>query len=107
VATRLRACLRNGDTLARFGGDEFAMLLEGVGDPTGARRVAERLLVAFQTPLPIAGRARAVTISVGIALRASPADTPAALLRRADVALYRAKAAGRATYTIFEPGMDA
>ena len=101
-----RACAR-ATPLARFGGDEFALLLDDVGDLPGAGRVAERLLAATRAPLPVAGRALVVTLSVGIALRADPADTPAALLRRADAALYRAKGAGRATYAAFDPALDA
>jgi diguanylate cyclase (GGDEF)-like protein/PAS domain S-box-containing protein len=106
VTTLLRACLRDTDTLARFGGDEFALLLEDVGDLAGALRVAERLLAALQAPLLVAGREIVVTTSAGIALHTGAGDTSADLLRFADVALYRAKEAGRGRCEAFYPDMD-
>jgi diguanylate cyclase (GGDEF)-like protein len=107
VATRLQGCLRDGDTVARLGGDEFAILMEGVADPVEPLRVAERILATLQEPLPLDGRELVATASVGIALSTDSEDTPADLLRFADVALYRAKEAGRACYAIFYPGMNA
>ena len=106
VAVRLRTALREADTLARFGGDEFAVLLEDIGDLVGALRAAERLLAALAAPLAIAGRSLVVTTSIGLALSTTPEDTPADLLRFADVALYRAKDAGRSCCEVFYPGMN-
>ena len=106
IAARLRGCLRDTDTLARFGGDEFALLLEEIGDLAGALRIADRLLATLAPALRVAGRDLVVGTSIGIALSAGVEDTPADLLRFADVALYRAKDAGRGGYEIFYPGMD-
>ena len=107
VAARLAGCLRPGDTLARLGGDEFALLLPDVSDPAVAVSVAEAILAAVRAPLPLEGRELIVTASVGIALRTPEVRDPQALLRCADVALCRAKAAGRAGHAVFAPGMNA
>ena len=106
VTALLRGCLRDTDTLARFGGDEFALLLEDIGELAEALRVADRLLAALAPALPVAGRDLVVSASIGIALSTGGDDTPADLLRFADVALYRAKDVGRGCYEIFYPGMD-
>jgi EAL domain-containing protein (putative c-di-GMP-specific phosphodiesterase class I) len=106
VAARLQGVLRDGDTLARLGGDEFAVLLEDVADLPAVLRVAELLGAAFTTPVSVAGRPLGAVASIGIAL-CSAEDAPADLLRFADVALYRAKAAGGAGYAVFYPGMNA
>ena len=105
VAERLRGCLREADTAARFGGDEFAVLLDRVADLSGAVRVAERIIARLGLPVAIGAEEVVVTPSVGIALAADPADTADELLRFADVAMYRAKAAGRGAYDVFYPGM--
>ncbi len=106
VAARLQSCLRDADTLARLGGDEFALLLEEIGDLAGALRIADRLLAALAPALPVAGRDLVVAASLGVALSTGLEDTPADLLRFADVALYRAKDAGGGGYAVFSPGMD-
>ena len=106
VARRLAACLRSGDTLARFGGDEFTVLLEGVGSAAVATAVAERLLARLGDPFQLEEQEAVIGGSVGIALGEPGRDEPGDLLRQADIALYRAKAAGRGTLAVFEPGMD-
>jgi diguanylate cyclase (GGDEF)-like protein len=106
VAARLQSCLRDADTLARLGGDEFALLLEEIGDLAGALRIADRLLAALAPALPVAGRDLVVAASLGVALSTGLEDTPADLLRFADVALYRAKDAGGGGYAVFSPDMD-
>jgi diguanylate cyclase (GGDEF)-like protein/PAS domain S-box-containing protein len=101
VATRLRAAVRAGDTVARFGGDEFAVLLDAVTGPGEAMLVANRLLDSLSEPFAI-GREVVVTASAGVALAgASAAD----LLRDADVAMYHAKRAGKSRCVLFEPAM--
>jgi diguanylate cyclase (GGDEF)-like protein/PAS domain S-box-containing protein len=107
ATARLRAALRDGDTLARLGGDEFVVLLDEVTDLPEALRVADRLHAALVAPLLVEGRELFATASIGVALRSSPDDTPEDLLRFADVALYRAKEAGRACTEAFYPGMSA
>ncbi len=106
VGERLAACLRPGDTVARFGGDEFMVLLEDCSD-TQATEVARRILAALRVPLRVNGHDAVVDTSVGIALSGPALRVPADLLRAADTALYRAKAAGRGTAVIFEAGMYA
>jgi diguanylate cyclase (GGDEF)-like protein/PAS domain S-box-containing protein len=95
-AARLGRAVREADTVARVGGDEFVVLLEDVGDGEGAKRIAEKIAAAVHEPLRADGHDVAMTTSIGVALhdRAENADQ---WLKRADVALYEAKAAGRDT----------
>ncbi len=103
VAQRLASCLREADTLARLGGDEFVVLLEGVESERDAELVASKLMEALQAPLRIAGNEIHLTASVGVALgMPGDAEDSAALLARADTAMYRAKQSGRATYCLHE-----
>ena len=106
VAERLRACLRAEDTAARFGGDEFTVLLEGVTDATEAARVADKITQALLEPFVLDSREVFVTTSIGIVLGTSGRERPTDLLRNADVALYRAKANGKATYEVFDAFMN-
>ena len=106
VGERLRACLRSEDTLARFGGDEFAALVENVEDPADAVRVAERIIEAHRQPFVLLGQELFIKPSIGISLgeEARKASSPEDLLRRADIAMYQAKKEGLG-YRIFEPAM--
>jgi diguanylate cyclase (GGDEF)-like protein/PAS domain S-box-containing protein len=106
VAERLGACLRDEDTAARFGGDEFTLLLEDVKNATEAVLVADKITRALSAPFVLGSREVFVTTSIGIVLGTSARERPTDLLRNADVALYRAKANGKATYVVFDAFMN-
>ena len=105
VGERMRGCLRPEDTLARFGGDEFTVLVDNVGDPADAVRVAERIMDAHREPFDLGGQEVFVKLSIGIALGDADAASPEDLLRDADTAMYRAKKEGLRGYRVFEPVM--
>ena len=107
TARRIRSCLRQIDTVARFGGDEFAVLLDGVEDSNDAVRVAERLQRELTTPVSVGGHEVFTSASIGIALSSTGYERPEDVLRDADTAMYRAKAAGKARHEIFDTGMHA
>jgi diguanylate cyclase (GGDEF)-like protein len=104
VAERLRMCLRGVDTAARLGGDEFAVLLEDLATDYDAEPVAERIVNSFRQPFQIAGELVSVSASIGVAV-ATSSQSADNVLGNADVAMYRAKARGKAQYTVFEPSM--
>jgi diguanylate cyclase (GGDEF)-like protein/PAS domain S-box-containing protein len=104
VAERLQRCLRPEDTLARLGGDEFVALLQDVGAPDEAIRVARRIADELRSPFSIEERELFVTTSIGVALGTARATSPEDLLRAADIAMYRAKEEGVA-YRMFDPEM--
>ncbi len=105
MTTRLRSCLRDGDTAARLGGDEFAILLEDVEDDQHAEVIAGRMLLALRTPVDVDGTDISTGASIGIALGQSGPSTPEDLMRNADLALYEAKNAGKNRYAVFAPQM--
>ena len=105
VARRLEACLRPEDTVARLSGDEFAILLESITDTSDAGRVAERIEEALSFPINLAGAEVTTSASMGIVTSSMAHDQPEQLLRSADMAMYRAKAAGRARYEMFDRAM--
>ncbi len=102
VAPRLQAYLRTMDTVARFGGDEFAVLLEDITDVAVACRAAERILDELSKPFVIGHHELVVTASIGIVMSSTPYEEPADLLRNADIAMYRVKARGRGDYELFD-----
>ena len=104
VTQRLRGCLRPEDTLARFGGDEFAVLLEQVDGPEDAIRVAERITEELRGPLVLDGRELFVRISIGVAIGESRIKSAEDLIRDADTAMYRAKESATG-YMVFNPQM--
>jgi diguanylate cyclase (GGDEF)-like protein/PAS domain S-box-containing protein len=102
IAERLRRATREGDTLARFGGDEFTLLLENIGDPDNAEATAARVLEAAQGPMQLSGgRTIAASVSVGVALAVAGAS-PDDVLHEADVAMYQAKRRGGGGYQRFD-----
>ncbi|HEX8906937.1 MAG TPA: bifunctional diguanylate cyclase/phosphodiesterase, partial [Longimicrobiaceae bacterium] len=107
VAVRLRAAMRDGDTVARFGGDEFALLLDGVADAGEALRGAERVQAELARPFALEGHELVVTPSIGIALGRAGAEHPEELLREADTAMYRAKERGGARCEVYDRAMHA
>jgi diguanylate cyclase (GGDEF)-like protein len=106
VAARLRASMRPSDLAARFGGDEFAVLLEGIGDADAASAIAERLVDAFRKPIVMDAQPYAVRASIGVALGAGAAEA-SDVLRNADIAMYLAKSQGKGRFELFHPGMHA
>ncbi len=104
VARRLTRCVRPSDTAARFGGDEFAILLERIHGPADAIQAARRILDALDAPFEIRGREVFVDASIGIATGRGEPDH---LLRNADLAMYKAKSRGKGRHELFEPGMHA
>ena len=106
LAGRLRASLRAGDTPARFGGDEFVILLEDVDTPRYAISVAERVLEAMREPFLIDGREVFTTPSIGIAFSGEGRSHADELLRHADSAMYEAKRRGKACFAIYEASMS-
>ena len=107
VTERLQAELRETDTVARLGGDEFAVLQVSVEQPRDATALARRLIESIGVPYEVCGHQVVVGTSIGIALAPDDAEDPDTLLKNADLALYRAKADGRAAWRYFEPEMDA
>jgi PAS domain S-box-containing protein len=123
AARRLESCLRSTDTLARLespaagedstcgstvarlGGDEFAIILEAIHDDADAAIVAERIQTAFSRPFEVAGHPLFTSVSMGIATSRVGYTAPGDVLRDADIAMYRAKAAGRGRWEFFESSM--
>ena len=106
VAQRLLGAVRDGDLLARFGGDEFAILARHLAGAEAATSVALRAIHALERPIATGSRQHTVGVGIGIALVPGDAIVPAEALRKADVALYRAKAERRSAMRFFEPNMD-
>ncbi len=110
VGARLQACVRPVDTVARFGGDEFALLLEDVERPQEVAEVAERILRSLEEGFRLESKEVFITVSIGVvivqgedAITASAEET----IRNADVAMYMAKKGGKGQYRVFEPEMHA
>ena len=106
VAARLTSAIREEDTVGRLGGDEFVVLAEGASLAAGAEVVAERILDVLATPFEIAGSNAPLTVTASIGIAEGRRATPDELLRDADVALYRAKAAGKKCAVVFAPAMQ-
>jgi len=106
AAVRFRSMVREVDTVARFGGDEFVILLGRVKDGTVAARVAEKLVARMNEPMHVGGHTLRVTTSVGVSSWPADGDDAETLLKNADNALYQSKEQGRNTYRMFAPAMN-
>ena len=106
VAKRLQECVRAGDTVARLGGDEFSVVLAEVRHVDDVARVVKKILDTVADPYQITGKELFVTTSIGITLFPFDENTPDGLLKNADVAMYRAKEAGRNTYCYYTAEMN-
>jgi diguanylate cyclase (GGDEF)-like protein len=108
VARRLAECVRDGDMVARLGGDEFAVIQISHHEPeSDAAALAMRIVSIVSTPYQLQGHHVSIGASAGIALAPADASEPDELIKKADLALYRAKAEGRGSYRFFELDMDA
>ena len=106
IAQRLVACLRGSDTVSRYGGDEFVILLSEVAHAEDAALSANKILAALSTPHHIEHQDLRVTASVGIGVYPDDGTDAETLLRNADLALFNAKASGRSNYQFFQPDMN-
>jgi len=106
VAERLNQVLRESDTVARWGGDEFVLILHDV-TAEDAARIGQQLVDVFRQPLDCAGHQLTITVSIGLSLYPSDGDSAAALIQNADAAVYRAKEQGRNSCRLFAPAMNA
>ncbi|MFW6193165.1 MAG: EAL domain-containing protein [Gemmatimonadota bacterium] len=106
VASRLEEVLRDEDTVARVGGDQFAVLLEEVDSPSGIERAAERIRRAFERPFRAEGSEFTLTASIGAAHSASSSREPDDLIRLADAAMYRVKSPGSTDLHVYDPNRD-
>ncbi|HLO47599.1 MAG TPA: PAS domain S-box protein, partial [Kamptonema sp.] len=105
IARRLLSCVRSGDTVARLGGDEFIVLLEEIEDVSDAIATANLIQQALAQPLHLEGHKVTITASIGIAFSNPEYQSPGDILRDADIAMYQAKALGKARYQVFAAAM--
>ena len=105
VVTRLQKCLREGDTLSRFGGDEFVLLLPEIGGASDAELIARKIIDALKEPFELEGQEVFVGISIGAALFPEFGSSKDVLIKHADIAMYQAKVQGNNSYTLFDHAM--
>lgn len=107
VAGRLRACMRESDTVARIGGDEFTMLLPQIGQPDDAAFTARKIIAVLQRPFVVEGHELNLSTSTGISTYPCDSDNAETLLKNADIAMYHAKERGRNNYQFYNSSMNA
>jgi diguanylate cyclase (GGDEF)-like protein/PAS domain S-box-containing protein len=107
VARRLQNCVRDEDTVSRFGGDEFAVLLNGIKSPTDALDTTERILREIEAPFRLSGYDVFTSASIGLSLSSIEYHTTEEILRDADTAMYRSKEQGKGRFEIFDKAMHA
>jgi len=107
ISDRFRKHIRESDTVSRFGGDEFVVLLDGVEHRDEVERISSQLLAAFAEPHQIQGYEIVSTASIGVATSDHGYETPDEVIRDADTAMYHAKASGKNTYRLFDEAMHA
>ena len=105
VVIRLQKCLREGDTLSRFGGDEFVLLLPEIGGASDAELIARKIIDALKEPFELEGQEVFVGISIGAALFPEFGSSKDVLIKHADIAMYQAKAHGNNSYALFDNAM--
>lgn len=106
VASRIQACMRSDSILARFGGDEFVILLDHVTDKSALAAVADRIAKSVSAPFDIMGHACHVACSIGISIFPDDGESASELMRKADMAMYEVKACGRNAYRFYSPQMQ-
>ena len=105
ICHRIGSCLRKGDTIARFGGDEFTLLFCGLKQAEDVRVVLDRIFESLKEPFEIGGERMFASVSIGAAVAESATHDPKDLIRDADTAMYQAKIKGRGRYEIFNRDM--
>ncbi len=107
LGERLGRCVREGDTIARFGGDEFVILLDDIASEHDISAVAQKLLQAFEPPFVVDSQRLYVTASIGVSVFPTDGADPGTLLKHADIAMYRAKERGKNTWQLYSADMSA
>jgi diguanylate cyclase (GGDEF)-like protein len=107
LADRIRRCMREGDTLARFGGDEFTLLIPRIEDVENVAKVAAEILETLDRPFVVSDRELFMSASIGISVYPADGLDAETLVRNADTAMYRAKDSGRDNYQLYAPAMNA
>ncbi len=107
VAERVRRCVRDGDTVARFGGDEFTLMIPKIENVEDAAKIAQKIIETLKIPFFINDRELFVTTSLGVSVYPIDGGDPETLVRNADTAMYRAKDQGRDNYQLYAPDMNA
>ncbi len=107
LAERIRRCIREGDTIARFGGDEFTLLIPKIDHIEDAAKIAQKILEMLKIPFAVGDHELFMTTSIGISIFPNDGTDPETLVRNADAAMYRAKDHGRDNYQLYAPAMNA